>query len=105
MSLQMIMQNAMEAMQPNGGDLYYRVKERADQILVQVADTGRGMSLSTKKSCLDPFFTTKSKGSGLGLAVANLIVRAHQGHVVIDSHLGKGTIIKLQFKSKQEPND
>lgn len=64
-------------------------------IVVQVADTGIGMDQSTLSRIFDPFFSTKSKGHGLGLSATLGIVRTHQGALQVQSQPGEGTIFTL----------
>lgn len=68
-----------------------------DYALVQVVDTGCGMSPEVLSQALDPFYTTKDvgRGTGLGLPVAFGIVHAHQGYLSIDSTPGQGTTVSL----------
>lgn len=64
-------------------------------VVVEVTDTGAGMSGETLSRIFDPFFTTKEKGRGLGLAAVSGIVRAHQGDLWVRSVLGQGTTFQL----------
>ncbi len=68
-----------------------------DYAVLEVVDTGTGMSPETLKRAFDPFFTTKDvgKGSGLGLPMVYGFVRQSGGHVRIDSTVGKGTTVRL----------
>lgn len=70
--------------------------------VVEVADTGVGMSAETLARIFDPFFTTKEKGRGLGLAAVSGIVRAHQGDLWVRSVLGQGTTFQLLLPILQE---
>jgi signal transduction histidine kinase len=70
-----------------------------DYVLVEVVDTGCGMTPEVLNQALDPFYTTKDvgRGSGLGLPMVFGIVHAHQGSLAIDSTPGKGTTIAMYF--------
>jgi signal transduction histidine kinase len=98
----MLVQNALEAM-PKGGHIFLRAKQsRTGQVIVQVADNGSGMTKKTREQCLEPFFTTKPKGTGLGLAVVDRIVRRHRGVFRIVSSEKKGTICSMRFVANSQ---
>ncbi|HEX3938872.1 MAG TPA: response regulator [Xanthobacteraceae bacterium] len=93
--------NARDAM-PDGGSLAIKTALSADDaksIVVSVADTGTGMEPEVIARAFDPFFTTKptGKGTGLGLSQVYGIVRQAGGEVLIDSKVGKGTIVTLRL--------
>lgn len=83
------------------GHVSVSVKERHDEsgrvALLQVEDNGAGMSADTMAQIFDPFFTTKSagKGTGLGLATVQRIVRRHAGEVSVESEAGVGTTFTI----------
>ncbi len=62
-------------------------------------DTGRGISTEALNSLFEPFFTTKDagKGTGLGLSVVSGIMRSHDGHILVETEIGKGTTFRLLF--------
>jgi CheY-like chemotaxis protein len=67
----------------------------AEYACIDVSDDGCGMTPDTVEKIFDPFFTTKFVGRGLGLAVVIGTVRAHDGHVSVQSVLGKGTTVRV----------
>jgi len=89
--------NAVDAM-PKGGVLTLKAMAQNEHVILEICDTGTGMSEETKTRCLEPFFTTKGrKGTGMGLSMVYGIMRRHQGIVEIDSQLGQGTTFRLSF--------
>ena len=100
--------NAVDAM-PDGGTITIATRLRnaavdgqgrplAQQVAIEVNDTGLGMDEETRRRCLEPFFTTKGeRGTGLGLAMVYGMVRRHHGEIEIDSVVGAGTTIRLRF--------
>jgi signal transduction histidine kinase len=82
--------NALDAM-PEGGTLEVSATERGGEIRVTVRDSGTGMTRSELDRALDPFYTTKPGGTGLGLSTASGIVRAHGGALYLESAAGQGT--------------
>jgi PAS domain S-box-containing protein len=73
-----------------------------EYVYFQVADTGVGMSDAVKSRVFEPFFSTKFKGRGMGMAAANGIVRSHQGTIVIDSQPGRGTTMRVLLPRAKE---
>ncbi|MFQ3580605.1 MAG: ATP-binding protein [Chloracidobacterium sp.] len=91
--------NAIEAM-PNGGRLRIHIRDTSTGQLVEVSDTGTGISRDELKHIFDPYFSTKETGIGLGLAVTRQIVTDHGGTIEPVSHPGQGTtfIVRLPFR-------
>jgi signal transduction histidine kinase len=98
--------NAAHAM-PENGELTIRcfLKKSEEAIVVEIEDTGTGISEENLKRIFDPFFTTKGpgKGTGLGLSVSQNIINLHKGLMEITSQVGKGTKVSVTLRiSKQE---
>jgi CheY-like chemotaxis protein len=92
-----LIQNALDAMK-GGGTLGVTVRRDRSSAIVEVHDTGHGMSAEVRERAFEPFFSTKgANGSGLGLAEVYGVVKRHNGRVEIDSELGRGTTVRLLF--------
>jgi two-component system, NtrC family, sensor histidine kinase AtoS len=83
--------NAKDAMARTGGTLTIATGIEGDAVHFKVSDTGEGIPPENLDRIFEPLFTTKKKGSGLGLSVVHQIVTAHGGHIFVDSEPGKGT--------------
>ena len=86
--------NAMHAMS-KGGVLTFQTGATSEEVWVSLTDTGRGIPEDQLNRIYEPFFTTKKKGSGLGLMIVQRIVRAHQGRIGLESRVGKGTTFRV----------
>jgi signal transduction histidine kinase len=100
-----ILLNARDAM-PEGGELYLhtRFEREASEMIVEIRDTGAGISPEHAPHIFDPFFTTKAAGAGtgLGLAVSYRIVTAHGGRIEVGPNNGRGTIVRVRLPEKAE---
>jgi len=66
-----------------------------DYVRLEISDSGSGMGEETRRRMLEPFFTTKVAGRGLGLSAVHGIVRAHRGALVVTSEIGRGTTVRV----------
>lgn len=76
-----------------------------DQIVIVIRDQGVGIPEELKTNLGDPFYTTKEKGTGLGLMVVYNILKEHQGNIEIHSEVGVGTEVTIMLPSAQQPGD
>lgn len=89
--------NAVQSM-PAGGELTFRTSSKESHLVeVAISDTGTGMPDTIRKKMFDPFFSTKSKGIGLGLALTKLLIEKHGGTVTSDSKMGEGSTFTVSL--------
>jgi len=91
--------NALQAVEDNGGTVTVATERGEGVAEVVVADTGRGMSAEEVERALDPFFTTREagQGMGLGLSISYAIVKRHGGEMAIESAPGRGTTVRVRL--------
>ncbi len=94
--------NGLEAMGEEG-TLRVAVSHQGEDDVIQVTidDSGCGMSEETLSRAFDLFFTTKPHGTGLGMAIAKLVVDLHGGQILIDSRVGQGTRVRVFLPLRQ----
>ncbi|MEQ1813203.1 MAG: ATP-binding protein, partial [Candidatus Nitrotoga sp.] len=97
--------NAAHAIEEHG-TITIRTGMRAEEVWVEVADTGKGIAPEHIKKIFDPFFTTKpiGKGTGLGLSLSYGIVQKHHGRIEVQSEVGKGATFRVWLPVKK-PQD
>lgn len=89
-----IVLNAVEAMK-DGGKLTILSSIGNGSVTVSISDTGSGIDDKDLGHIFDPFFTTRKDGTGMGLAIADRIVREYKGHITVDTSFGKGTTFSV----------
>ena len=90
-----VLKNAIEAT-PEGGHILIQVKMKdAAQVAIRIIDHGTGIPPEQLKRLGEPFYTTKQKGTGLGLMICYQIINNHQGHIEFRSKLGQGTTVEI----------
>ena len=95
--------NAVQAM-PDGGTLTIGTRTDGEWVLLEVSDTGMGMTEVVQAQVFLPFFTTKDvdEGTGLGLAVVHGIVSSHGGRIEVESRRGGGSSFRVYFPLHNE---
>jgi len=91
-----IIVNAIEAMDENG-TLHLSTENRNNRCIVKFTDTGKGLSKEDLARLFEPYFTTKEKGTGLGLTNTQNIILAHNASITVESELAKGTSFTISF--------
>ncbi len=89
-----ILINAMQAM-PEGGIIYVKVSAGDNTVTIVFEDEGEGIPEDIMEKIWDPFFTTKTKGTGLGLGIVKTIIESHEGSVSIGSKPVAGTRVEV----------
>lgn len=97
--------NGMQAMEP-GGTLRIHTDQVSTagrrEVVLSVADTGKGISPEHQSRIFDPFFTTKAKGLGLGLSITYRIIQRHKGRIRVQSEPGRGTTFFVHLPVEME---
>lgn len=96
--------NGIQAL-PEGGSLTVTGTASDDEATIVVSDTGVGVSEENMNKLFQPLFTTKAKGTGLGLAVCKRIVEAHHGEITVESEEGVGTSFTIKIPMHPEEED
>lgn len=89
-----LVENASEAMD-HKGDIEIKLKKENETIVLDIQDHGRGIPKNMLGKIFLPFFTTKVRGTGLGLATVSQVIHEHGGHVWVNSEEGQGTLFRL----------
>lgn len=94
--------NAVQAM-PGGGELIVRLSVRRGRAILEVIDTGKGMTSEERSKIFEVYYSTKPGGSGLGLPTTLRIIREHQGSISVESEPGKGTRFLISLPLTKQP--
>jgi PAS domain S-box-containing protein len=96
--------NAIQAM-PSGGTLSLGARAAGDSLVIEIADTGSGMTPEQLAQVFEPFYTTKSKGLGLGMPYAKRVIEEHRGSIRLESEPGAGTKVEIKLPLTEENTD
>ncbi len=91
-----LIQNSVDAIE-GAGNVEIKAELLNERFIINIKDTGTGMSPDIKEKAFKPFFTTKTKGTGLGLAIVDKLLQAIGGTIVVDSDAVKGTIFRVNL--------
>ena len=95
-----LIQNAVAAMK-DGGTIILRTEKKDNEIVLHIIDTGAGIPDKILAKIFEPYFTTKERGSGLGLTLVFKIVREHRGDISVTSKEGQGTCFTITLPISQ----
>ena len=93
--------NAMDAM-PKGGTITLRTLQGEGQGIVEVSDTGTGLTREEVERIFTPYYTSKQHGTGLGLAIVQSVVSDHGGRISVQSEPGKGTTFVIELPNNSQ---
>ena len=97
-----LMLNGMEAMSERGGELKISTRGEGEEVIVSVSDTGVGIPAEKMEEIFNEFFTTKTGGTGMGLAISSTIIESHGGRLWATPNPGRGAT--FHFSLPTEPS-
>lgn len=97
-----LFKNSCDAIKEKGSICISASLHLSEKIVLTITDTGSGMSAETIKKIRSPFFTTKEKGTGLGLVITEKIINQHKGMMEIESTEGEGTTVTITMTQHKE---
>ncbi|MCR4724177.1 MAG: hypothetical protein K5772_01945, partial [Clostridia bacterium] len=81
------------------------VYRQSGDVVAEVYDTGLGMTEEQVQQCMDPFYTTKKTGTGMGLAMSKMYIRENGGRLEVESTPGEFTVMKMIFREDRENDE
>ena len=103
-SLLNLINNAVDAMERQGGEIVVATRREKNQLVIEVRDTGPGIPPANLDRVFDPFYTTKpvGKGTGLGLSICYGIIKKMGGDISVDSTIDEGTTFVIRIPVREE---
>lgn len=104
MAFRNLIKNSIEAMENNNTESiiylssYHDIVDGKEFFTVSITDTGVGIETSNIKKIFEPYFTSKSKGTGIGLATVEKIIMEHKGYILVESIIGEGSTFFIRFE-------
>lgn len=99
-----LINNAIEA-STKGQKVTINMMPEKNYLIIKIKDQGLGMDKETLKNIFIPFYTKKSKGTGLGMSIVKKVIEGHQGKIRIESQIGKGTDVTIELPYKLKRNE
>ncbi|MEO1856721.1 MAG: ATP-binding protein [Rubritalea sp.] len=96
-----LIRNAAQALPASGGDLWIDTENSDYEVTLSIRDNGSGISPEHMGSLYEPYKTTKSSGTGLGLLVVRRIIREHGGEIEIQSEVNEGTTVRIHIPREE----
>lgn len=97
-----ILENAMEAV-PDSGTIRVKTQKKTDSVLIEITDSGKGISKDQAAKIFEPFFTTKKERLGMGLSICREILQHFNGTITVDSAPGQGTTVRVEMPLHYQP--
>ncbi len=98
-----LLRNASDAMTPGGGTLGISARPSGDEIVVEISDTGTGIPPDDLARILEPLYSTKARGLGLGLAIARSLIDKNEGSLRVQSQIGQGSTFSVFLRAAVPP--
>jgi PAS domain S-box-containing protein len=98
-----VVSNASDSLAESTGSITVSARQEGNRAVLEVADSGCGISPEVQSRIFDPFYSTKGDGRGLGLAAVQGIVRSHDGEITLESSPGHGTTVQIRFPLAATP--
>lgn len=96
-----VLLNAMQAM-PDGGKITVKTfRDASANFIISIKDTGAGMDSETASRIFEPFFSTKDRGTGLGMSITRSVIEAHRGSIKVVTEPGEGTELIIALPTEQ----